>query len=52
MVPVVAAQQALDPSPLTSHPQKERGGAHWLQPSLHESNFQGLGIHLPLQYIS
>ena len=38
--PVVAAQQVLDPSPQTSHPQKERkgGGAHPLQPSLQESN--------------
>ena len=52
--PVVAAQQVLDPSPQTSYPQKEKGGgggggggAHLLQPiqpSLQESNSQGLGI--------
>ena len=43
--PVVAAQQVLDPSPQTSHPQKEmRGGAHALQPSLQDSKSQGLGI--------
>ena len=36
--PVVAAQQVLDPSPQSSHPRKEKkGGAHPLQPSLHES---------------
>ena len=37
--PVVVAQQVLDPSPQTTHPQKEKGGgAHPLQPSLQESN--------------
>ena len=34
--PVVAAQ-VLDPSPQTSCPRKEKGGAHPLQPSLQES---------------
>ena len=49
--PVVAAQQLLDPSSKTSYPQKEkkRWGAHLLQPSLHESKSQGLGISLPHQ---
>ena len=47
--PVVAAQQVLDPSPQTSHPWKEKKGAHLLQPSLHESKSQGLGMRLPLQ---
>ena len=37
--PVVSAQQVLDPSPQTSHPQTEKNGAYLLQPSLHESNF-------------
>ena len=32
--PVVAAQQVLDPSPQSSHPRKEKKGAHPLQPSL------------------
>ena len=36
--PVVAAQQVLDPSPHTTHPWKEKKGAHPLQPSLQESN--------------
>ena len=36
--PVLVAQQVLDPSPQTSHPQKEEKGAHQLQPSLQESN--------------
>ena len=38
--PVVGAQQVLNPSPQTAHPQKEKtgGGAHLLQPSLQESN--------------
>ena len=47
--PIVAAQQVLDPSPQTSHPQKEKKGAHPLRPSLQESNSQGLGILLPPQ---
>ena len=39
-----------DPSPQTSYPRKEKGGgAHPLQPSLQESNSQGLGTCLPLQ---
>ena len=38
--PVVAAQQVLDPSSQTAHPEKEKrgGGGHPLQPSLQESN--------------
>ena len=36
--PVVAAQKVLDPSPQTRCPQKEKRGAHPLQPSLQESN--------------
>ena len=47
--PVVVAQQVLDPSSRTSHPQKEKKGAHPLQPSLQESKSQGLGIRLPPQ---
>ena len=34
---VVVAQQVLDPAPQTSHPRKEKKGAHLLQPSLQES---------------
>ena len=36
--PLVVAQQVLDPSPKTSHPRKEKGGAPPLQSSLQESN--------------
>ena len=40
--PVVAAEQVLDPSPQTNHSRKEKkGGAHPLQPSLHESKIPG-----------
>ena len=43
--PVVAAQQVLDPSPQSIHPQKEKKRvAPPLQPSLQESKSQGLGI--------
>ena len=46
--PVVAAQQVLHPSPQTTFPHKEKeGGLHPLQPSLQESESQGLGICLP-----
>ena len=48
--PVVAAQQVLNPSAHTSFPWKEKKeGAHLLQPSLKESESQGLGIRLPPQ---
>ena len=52
--PVVKTQQALDPSPQTSYPRKEKkwgGGAHLLQPSLQESKSQGLGVCLPPQEV-
>ena len=49
--PVVAAQQVLDPSPQTSHAEKEKKGwgVHPLQPDLQESKSQGLRIQLPPQ---
>ena len=51
--PVVAAQQVLDPSPQSSHLQKERkGGGHIRYNQVFRSLSQGLGIRLPLQGVS
>ena len=47
--PVVAAQQVLDPSPQTSHPQKEKKGGHIHCNQDFRSLTHGLGIGLPHQ---
>ena len=36
--PVMVVQQVLNTSPQTSHPRKEKGGAHPVQQNLQESN--------------
>ena len=49
--PVVAAQQVLDPSTQTAHPQKEKGGGHIRCSQVFRSLSQGLGIGYRLRML-